>query len=216
MLFKDSQLDDIRSGRATVSFRRWRQPRVRAGSIYRVRADLAIRVLAVAPSADDPSLYRVDFERCDVPADPREALARTAPTNEAIEGLVEKLAAMDRRSRGPVWTATTLELIRDHPGRRAADLAAELGLPTLEFKARVRRLKALGLTESLEVGYRLSARGAALMRRDRLAIPRAQPADRAAATPYRRRPKAARTRSARSRGRSARRSSRRVPEHRKR
>jgi len=33
----------------------------------------------------------------------------------------------------------------------------------LPFKANVRKLKALGLTESLEVGYRLSPRGEALL-----------------------------------------------------
>jgi hypothetical protein len=32
-----------------------------------------------------------------------------------------------------------------------------------EFKQRVRRLKALGLTESLQVGYRLSPRGMAFL-----------------------------------------------------
>ena len=194
MLFKDAQLDDIRTGRVTVSFRRWRQPRVRVGSVYKVRSDLAIRVLAVARRDEDPALFRVDFERCDVPADRRAALARTEPTDEDIEGLLAKLADMDRRSRGAAWTARTLELIRDEPGRRAADLAAKLGLPTLELKARVRRLKALGLTESLEVGYRLSARGAAFI--DRRELPPRQPSDRGAASRYRRRPKAARTRSA--------------------
>jgi hypothetical protein len=33
----------------------------------------------------------------------------------------------------------------------------------LPFKANVRKLKALGLTESLDVGYRLSPRGEALL-----------------------------------------------------
>ncbi|WP_218577411.1 hypothetical protein [Phytohabitans rumicis] len=50
-------------------------------------------------------------------------------------------------------------MIADHPGVRAADLAASLGRDTPTFKADVRKLKALGLTESLEVGYRLSPRG---------------------------------------------------------
>lgn len=40
-------------------------------------------------------------------------------------------------------------------GPRSASMA------TQPFKARVRRLKELGLTESLEVGYRLSPRGRA-------------------------------------------------------
>jgi len=50
------------------------------------------------------------------------------------------------------------------PGTRAADLAAGFGRERLSFKADVRKLKALGLTESLEVGYRLSPRGRAYLR----------------------------------------------------
>jgi hypothetical protein len=46
---------------------------------------------------------------------------------------------------------------------RAVDLAERLDRDKLPFKADVSRLKALGLTESLETGYRLSPRGKALM-----------------------------------------------------
>ncbi len=46
---------------------------------------------------------------------------------------------------------------------RAADLAAGFGRDTAPFKLDVRKLKALGLTESLDVGYRLSPRGQALL-----------------------------------------------------
>jgi hypothetical protein len=42
---------------------------------------------------------------------------------------------------------------------RAGDLAPTQGQEKLTFKRDVRKLKELGLTESLEVGYRLSARG---------------------------------------------------------
>ncbi len=45
----------------------------------------------------------------------------------------------------------------------ARALASQAGLPRLDFKANVRKLKALGLTESLDVGYRLSPRGAAVL-----------------------------------------------------
>jgi hypothetical protein len=48
---------------------------------------------------------------------------------------------------------------------RAADLAAAAGRERHPFKTDVRKLKALGLTESLEVGYRLSPRGLALLAR---------------------------------------------------
>ena len=47
---------------------------------------------------------------------------------------------------------------------RAADLAASFGRETQPFKLDVRKLKALGLTLSLEVGYRLSPRGEAYLR----------------------------------------------------
>jgi hypothetical protein len=67
---------------------------------------------------------------------------------------------MDRR--GP-WTDTVLRLIAERPGVRAPDLAASLGRETLPFKRDVRKLKELGLTESLEVGYRLSQRGRAYL-----------------------------------------------------
>ena len=46
---------------------------------------------------------------------------------------------------------------------RAEDLAASIGREKLPFKRDVRKLKELGLTESLEIGYRLSPRGVALL-----------------------------------------------------
>jgi ribosomal protein S19E (S16A) len=48
---------------------------------------------------------------------------------------------------------------------RAGDLAASAGRERHPFKTDVRKLKELGLTESLEVGYRLSPRGRALLER---------------------------------------------------
>ena len=61
------------------------------------------------------------------------------------------------------WTRQALALIAANPARRAGDLAPQLRMELLDFKTRIRRLKALGLTESLEVGYRLSPRGRALL-----------------------------------------------------
>ena len=45
--------------------------------------------------------------------------------------------------------------------RPTAILAEQIGLDIPHFKPWVRKLKALGLTESLRPGYRLSPRGAA-------------------------------------------------------
>ena len=56
-----------------------------------------------------------------------------------------------------------LRLIAERPGVRAPDLAASLGRETLPFKRDVRKLKELGLTVSLEVGYEISPRGRAYL-----------------------------------------------------
>ncbi|WP_237726870.1 hypothetical protein [Rhodococcus jostii] len=53
--------------------------------------------------------------------------------------------------------------VADNPGRRAPDLAASLGRETEPFKRDVRKLKNLGLTHSLDVGYRISPRGVAYL-----------------------------------------------------
>jgi hypothetical protein len=64
---------------------------------------------------------------------------------------------------GP-WAMHYLHTIAERPGVRAPDLAADFGLETHPFKLRVRRLKELGLTESLRIGYRLSPRGEAFLK----------------------------------------------------
>ena len=56
-----------------------------------------------------------------------------------------------------------LRAIKARPATRAADLAASFGRDTQPFKLDVRKLKNLGLTLSLEVGYRLSPRGEAYL-----------------------------------------------------
>ncbi|HEX6391252.1 MAG TPA: hypothetical protein VFZ89_17450, partial [Solirubrobacteraceae bacterium] len=109
---------------------------------------------------DGTALYRVAFHYAG--EDPRRALRENVDP-AALEAIRERLARIDRASpRGP-WTAQVLELIRDNPATLAADLAARLGREKRDFKADVRKLKALGLTESLPVGYRLSPRGRALL-----------------------------------------------------
>jgi hypothetical protein len=56
-----------------------------------------------------------------------------------------------------------LEMIENHPGTRAPDLAAHFGRETQPFKTDVRKLKNLALTLSLKIGYRLSPRGEAYL-----------------------------------------------------
>ena len=73
--------------------------------------------------------------------------------------IIAKLDKMDRTSKRGPWTRSYLEVIRDMPATYSGLLANYLGISQADFKPWVRKLKALGLTESLEVGYRLSPRG---------------------------------------------------------
>ena len=188
MLFKREVLDRIRSGEVTLAFRRWRRPTVKAGGRLRTAAgELAIeaveRIVPEAITDDDArragqadraalltelgrregDLYRIAFRLSG--ADPRVALRTQARIGEAeLSEIVARLDRLDRASREP-WTRQVLTLIQDHAGRPARELAAMRRADTAQFKRRVRQLKELGLTESLDVGYRLSPRGARLLAR---------------------------------------------------
>jgi hypothetical protein len=181
----------IRAGAISLTFRYWHAPRVRVGAEYRVAPDITIRVGSITPSGritaadarrsgfesvaalrayltrtvrgEARTLYRIEFERVTPAADPRARLARQPLDRGALRTLEAKLDAMDHRSPTGPWTRRVLEMIDAAPGRRAGDLAAAIGWETPRFKQHVRRLKTLGLTQSLEVGYRLSVRGRSLL-----------------------------------------------------
>lgn len=179
MLFRKDILARIATGDVTMAFRRWKRPTVRAGGTLRtpvgVLAIDAVERVARIPLAeagaagagsleellaglrDDGELYRVRFHL----AGPDDRLALRESTRDIAETL-GSLEALDARE---AWTRDCLRLIERNPGVRAARLASDAGLPTATFKARVRRLKDLGLTESLATGYRISARGAEVLRR---------------------------------------------------
>lgn len=180
MLFRRDALDRIAAGEDDLAFRRWRRPTVKPGGtlhtavgVLRIdavdkvddvtdadarRAGFASRdaLLTNLPPSEDRDLYRVELHL--EGADPRIALREDADlTPEELAAVKARLDGLESR-RGP-WTREILRLIADNPGTRAADLAARLGRETPRFKADVRSLKTLGLTESLEVGYRISPRG---------------------------------------------------------
>jgi hypothetical protein len=182
MLLDNPTLEGIVSGRIRVVFRTWRRPTVKTGGRLRTRGGvLAIEsVERVAPRqitaedlklsgfADRKEMLRSfegregDLYRIRVHLDgedPRIAL-RQKKLSTAERQLVEKrLQRMDAASELGPWTRKYLELIEARPAQRAPELAELMGLTTKPFKQRVRRLKELGLTESLKVGYRLSPRG---------------------------------------------------------
>jgi hypothetical protein len=110
----------------------------------------------------DGQLYRIRLHR--EGDDPRIALREDAELAvDEIAAITVRLERLDRASTHGPWTRSTLELIRAQPAVRAPDLAASVGRETQPFKLDVRKLKNLGLTISLRVGYELSPRGRAYL-----------------------------------------------------
>ena len=92
--------------------------------------------------------------------DPRVELRSAVPNAAELAHITAAVAKLDAGKHSGPWTRQILEWIRDHPGVISTELATLLGREVLPMKADIRRLKALGLTESLRIGYRLSPRGA--------------------------------------------------------
>lgn len=189
MLFRRPALEGIAAGKIDLAFRRWARARVRRGGRLRTGVGVlevdAVDVVTIGGISEqdarragfssraalmdeldgrDGRVYRVRLHLAG--PDPRVDLReRSALTADELAEVRRRLARLDAASRRGAWTTAVLALIRDHPGTRAAELAEHFGRETRAFKLDVRKLKELGLTESLEVGYRLSPRGRAVLRR---------------------------------------------------
>ena len=185
-MIRPAELEAIKRGDIDLAFRRWDRPRVNLGTQLRTRVGLVevTSVEVVEPDqlddqqahragaadlndlltrlGDDPRpIHRVGVRFAG--ADPRIALREQVPGPDEVAGLVARLDRLDAASKVGPWTRATLDLIDLNPERRAPELAAELGRPTADFKTDVRKLKELGLTQSLDIGYRISPRGAAVV-----------------------------------------------------
>lgn len=91
-----------------------------------------------------------------------ETALRADLSDDDVEDIRTRLKKLDARSEKP-WTGRTLKLIESNPRVAASKLAAKVREETLPFKARVVKLKKLGLTQSFEVGYEISPRGRAYL-----------------------------------------------------
>ena len=186
MLFKQATLDGIKRGDITLAFRRWQRPTVKAGTGLRTAIG-AVRIGAVDVAdeaalsdadaraagydslgaltadlrdGDGRTLYRISFDG--IEADSRLALREAANLSDADwHALAARFAKWD--GTVPGYFPSILRLIGQNPELSAATLADRLGVEKLKFKQDVRKLKELGLTESLDVGYRLSPRGTAAL-----------------------------------------------------
>ncbi|MFL6155999.1 MAG: hypothetical protein ACJ72D_07910 [Marmoricola sp.] len=190
MLLPPKVAHGVADGSMSVAFRRWRKQAVKPGSEFKtvagvvrvvsvrtVRPEKITKVDAVRAGHADPdavrkrlagdeswTTYRIELEYAG--ADPRIALRESAElTGADVAAIDARLERLDRASSHGAWTLRTLGLIGEHPQRRAPDLAAREGRETAPFKLDVRKLKALGLTISHPVGYKLSPRGTAYLAR---------------------------------------------------
>jgi hypothetical protein len=189
MLFTQDAVPGLADGTLTLTFRTWTRPQAKVGGRYRT-CGLLLEVNAVdrvSPasisdadarragysSADalrgkledlghDGLVWRVEL-RC-LGADDRIARRNDATLDERkLAKLEARLARFDQASPTGPWTRKTLALIAAHPGVVSTTLARSLKMERAAFKINVRKLKELGLTESLEVGYRLSPLGEAFV-----------------------------------------------------
>jgi hypothetical protein len=184
MLLKMDTVQGICDGRITHVYRRWKKPAAKVGGRQRTpmgelkvtsvdvlelddltredaqRAGVdSLDALRAALSTREGAVYRIGIAY-DRP-DPRIALRQdTSP--EAVAAVVDRLRKKDARVDTP-WTRAILAAIDAEPGRRAQDLAEASGSEKKPFKRRVRQLKELGLTISLDTGYALSPRGKAVL-----------------------------------------------------
>ena len=180
MLFPKRYWAGLADGSITTAYRRQKRPTVKAGGTLRspvgllhidavdivAEADLTEAEAIAAGHVDladlrkalrpDGTLYRFTFRRAEVP-DPRNVLrASDSLTDDDVASLRKRL------SRYP-WAEDVLRVIKAKPGIVSTELAADVGMERFDFKEKVRKLKALGLTVSEERGYHLSPRGEAVL-----------------------------------------------------
>jgi hypothetical protein len=183
MLLKNKTIQSIQSGKVSLIFRRWKKAGVKKGGTQMTqlgvvgiddvkivtedeiterdakKAGFKSRDELIADLYDrDEDIYKIKVHWAG--EDPRKALrTNNKLSKKEIGEIIGKLRKLDQNSQRRNWTQMYLQMIHDQPNIHAAILAEQIGLTIPTFKPWVRKLKALGLTESLRPGYKLSPRG---------------------------------------------------------
>ncbi|MCE6991913.1 hypothetical protein [Dyadobacter sp. CY323] len=190
MLFTMKHLNDIKSGKISLAFRKWKKPGAKSGS--RIQTGIGLveitsfaecgretiteqdavqagfrdlkSLLAVLDKVAEGTIYKIGVKYFS--EDPRIDLRQKMEiTDEEFEALKEKLDHLDKGSKLGSWTIKTLKAIQENPMLRAADLAVKARKEKEWLKLNIRKLKNLGLTVSHEPGYTLSPLGESVLER---------------------------------------------------
>lgn len=183
MLLKNEVLEKIIGGEISLVFRRWKRATVKTGGSLKTRKGvLSIKSVETVQeskitAADakkagfqntdelkaqlsdrDGDIYKIRVSFAG--EDPRVALRKNTKLSKAeLEEIRQKMEKWDQSKVFGKWTLKYLKMIHDQPNTHAQILADSVKLEKNRFKGNVRKLKELGLTESLRPGYRLSPRG---------------------------------------------------------
>ena len=185
LMFTSEDHERVANGDITVTWRLWKYAHVKAGKVYATNfpfgGSIVVEDVREVPAGEitdadalevgqpdasslieyarshtgrevssETLLYRVRFHFD--PLDP--------PKPEySLDEVAKRLDRLDKASRTGPWTLSTLRLIEENPGVVSRELAPQMDMARADFKLNVRKLKALGLTLSLTVGYELTELG---------------------------------------------------------
>jgi hypothetical protein len=184
MLFKTKFSALIKAKKVEMAIRRWTRPTVKENGTL-ISAAGQLRIISVkkikyneitdkeiieAGYANRKELdreldrktvgeiYRIKFKL--EGEDPRIKLREHEDLSDVeLDALRKKFQALDARTKIKGWPLRILEAVNKEPGLLAIQYANQLGYEKMWFKLHVRKLKNLGLTISLERGYKISPRG---------------------------------------------------------
>lgn len=189
MLFKQKHLEGIKAGTISIAFRKWKKLTVTAGSLIKTSVGV-IKIIStkeislneisdseanqagftsaqaltqLLESQKEGLIYKIEvaFDS----EDPRIELRESVTLDEEeFETLKTTLENLDKFSKVGKWTTKTLQVIKENPKMKAADIAVKAKKEKEWLKLNIRKLKGLGLTISHEPGYTLSPRGEEYLR----------------------------------------------------
>ena len=171
-----------------MAFRKWKRPTIKQGGTLKTPIGiLAIEEISIVKSISEEELaaagytdrsafekevskssgtdlYRIKFNLAG--EDPRISLRNNDDLiPEEFEKIKTRLIRFDKSDRYPGWAHKVLNMIRDNPGKSAGYISEALEIEKVWIKPNIRKLKEMGLTISLEVGYKISPRGNAYLQK---------------------------------------------------